>query len=126
MRYFFVGLLLLSTAAWAQTAAERFDPVQFEKRFHQADRGKKGKLSRQEAYAEFPRMPEFFDEIDSNKDNFITLDEVHRAVERRVNAAMDASQGASRYGGLGTGSAGATWPPPVYNPSFSGSDFAGP
>jgi hypothetical protein len=105
MRYLFVALMLVPLAVWAQ--ADPFDPVQFEKRFHRADKGNKGKLSRQEAYGEFPRMPEFFDEIDANKDNFITLDELRKAVERRVSAAMDASQGASRYGGLGTGNAGA-------------------
>jgi hypothetical protein len=91
--------MLLATPSWAQT--DRFDPVQFEKRLHKADKGNKGKLSRQEAYAEFPRMPEFFDEIDANKDNFITLEEVRKAVERRVNAAMDASRSGNRYGGMG-------------------------
>ncbi len=91
MRYLFLGLIFASTAAIADSAVGHYDPVLFEMRFHKADKGNKGKLSRQEAYAEFPLMPQYFDEIDSNKDHFITLEEVNRAVERRVDKAMAAS-----------------------------------
>ena len=103
MRYLAFALMLVSPFVWAEAATEQFDPVKFEKRFHHADKDNKGKLSRKEAYAEFPRMPEFFDEIDTNKDGFITLEEVHNAMERRVNAAISASQPAKRYGSVDAG-----------------------
>ena len=95
--------MLISTFAWAKAATDGYDPVKFEKRFHHADKDNNGKLSRKEAYAEFPRMPEFFDEIDTNKDGFITLKEVHNTMERRVNAAINTSKSASRYGGVDAG-----------------------
>jgi hypothetical protein len=108
MRYLAVALMLVSPFVWADAAISKFDPVQFEKRFHHADKNKKGKLSRKEAYAEFPRMPEFFDEIDTNKDGFITLKEVDKAMERRVNAAINASKSATRYGSVDAGKQAAT------------------
>lgn len=95
MRYSLLGSILMSAAATAAVAApapQTFDEAAFEKRFMAADKGNKGKLSRAEAYAEFPRMPEFFAEIDANQDNYITLLEVQNAMERRVNAAMNASR----------------------------------
>jgi hypothetical protein len=103
MRYLAFALMLVSTFVWADPTTDRFDRAQFEKRFHRADKDKKGKLSREEAYAEFPRMPEFFDEIDTNKDGFITLKEVDKAIERRVNAAINASKSANRYGSVDAG-----------------------
>lgn len=104
MRTALACLLLASTSVMAASPSEQFDPVQFEKRFHKADVNKDGRLSRQEAYAEFPRMPEFFDEIDHNKDGAITLLEVKQALERRVDAAYKATK---RYdsSAAGTGSA---------------------
>lgn len=108
MHFIAMAFLLLPMNVIAATAVDQFDPAQFEQRFHKADKGKKGKLSRAEAYAEFPRMPEFFDEIDTNRDRFITLEEVRQAMERRVNAAIDASNPAKRYGSIdvGKGAAG--------------------
>ena len=103
MRYLAFVLMLVSTFAWAKAATDGYDPVKFEKRFHHADKDKNGKLSRKEAYAEFPRMPEFFDELDANKDGFITLKEVNDAMERRVNAAINASKSASHYGNVDAG-----------------------
>jgi hypothetical protein len=103
MRYLAFALMLATPLAWADAATDKFDPVQFEKRFHHADKDNKGKLSREEAYAEFPRMPQYFDEIDANKDGFITLQEVHNAMERRVNAAMNASKSANRYDNVDAG-----------------------
>jgi len=103
MRYLAIALMLASPFVWADAATEKFDPAKFEKRFHHADKGNKGKLSRKEAYAEFPRMPEFFDEIDTNKDGFITLKEVNNAMERRVNAAINTSKPATRYGSVDAG-----------------------
>jgi hypothetical protein len=103
MRYLVFALMLVSPFVWAKAATDKYDPVKFEKRFHHADKDNNGKLSRKEAYAEFPRMPEFFDEIDTNKDSFITLKEIHVAMERRVNAAIDASKSANRYGSINAG-----------------------
>jgi hypothetical protein len=99
MRYLMLSLILITQSVAAETPPPQFDPVQFEKRFHKADKGHKGKLSREEAFAEFTRMPEFFDEIDADKDGFITLAEVNKAMGKRVNAAIAASQGSQRYGG---------------------------
>ena len=93
-------LLLISTAVAAESPAVRYDPVQFEQRFHKADQGRKGKLTREEAYGEFPRMPEFFDDIDADRDGFITLEEVNRLVEKQTEAAITASQAGARYGGI--------------------------
>jgi Ca2+-binding EF-hand superfamily protein len=91
MRTVLTCVLLTSTSLWAAQPAEPLDPATFEKRFHLADTDKDGRLSRQEAYAEFPRMPQFFDEIDSNRDDAITLPEVNQALERRLDAAMKAT-----------------------------------
>jgi hypothetical protein len=103
MRYLVIAFMLASPVVWADAATDNFDPVQFEKRFNHADKDKKGKLSREEAYGEFPRMPEFFDEIDTNKDGFITLEEVNKAMERRVNAAISAAHPAKHYGTVDAG-----------------------
>jgi|GEM_PF-2442398 len=108
MRYLACVLMLASLPVWAGKTMKTFDPVQFEKHFHHADKDKNGKLNREEAYAEFPRMPEFFDEIDTNKDGFITLEEVNKAMERRVNAAMNSSHPAKRYGSVDAGKGAAT------------------
>ena len=100
MRTALACLFLASTSVLAAPPSEQFDPVQFEQRFHKADANKDSQLSRKEAYAEFPRMPEFFDEIDSNRDNAITLFEVQQTLERRVDAAFKATQG---YGSAAAG-----------------------
>jgi hypothetical protein len=92
MRTAIACLFLASTSVLAAPPSEQFDPVQFEKRFHKADANKDSQLSRKEAYAEFPRMPEFFDEIDSNRDDAITLLEVKQTLERRVDAAFKATK----------------------------------
>ena len=107
MRIICGALMLVAGLVSAAEPAGRFDQAQFEKRFRQADKGNKGKLSREEAYAEFPRMPKFFDEIDANRDGFITLNEVNRALERRVDAAMEARSVARRYGSAAIDAAGA-------------------
>jgi len=107
MRYLALNLvfasMLVSPLVWAAATPDGFDAVKFEKRFHKADKDSKGKLSREEAYAEFPRMPEFFDEIDTNKDGFITLKEVNNTMERRVNAAINATKSSNRYGSVDAG-----------------------
>ena len=84
-------LLFISIFAFGANAAEglpTYEPESFKKRFSRADLNEDKKLSRQEAYVEFPRMPEFFDEIDANKDGLITIAEVNLAIERRVDAAL--------------------------------------
>jgi hypothetical protein len=105
MRITLTCLLLASTSVLAAPPSTQFDPVQFEKRFHKADANQDGQLTRKEAYAEFPRMPEFFDDIDRNRDNAITLPEVQQAMERRVDAAFRAS---GSYGSPAAGKGGAT------------------
>jgi hypothetical protein len=105
MRYSLFGLALFSAAAVAQPVTKpvvkqlpaNFNQEKFEKRFHAADKDKNGMLSREEAYAEFPRAPEFFDEMDTNTDNQVTLTEVNEAMDRRVQAAMNASSIGSKY-----------------------------
>lgn len=89
----------MSTIAVAAPQPEVFDQAAFEKRFHAADKDRNGKLSRKEAYAEFPRMPAYFDEIDADKDGRIGLPEIKRAMTRRVDAAIRASQAGSQYVG---------------------------
>jgi len=100
MRIAVISLMLVSTAALAEPAVQQYDPADFEQRFKKADVDRNGRLSRQEAYAAFPRMPEFFDEIDSNKDGTITLTEVEQALERRVNAAIGST---NRYDAFASG-----------------------
>ncbi len=91
-------MLLFTPLPLFAQAADKFDPAEFEQRFRAADKNKDGKLTRDEAYAAFPRMPQYFDEIDSNHDNAITLAEVAKAREKRVNAALAASKtGDGRY-----------------------------
>jgi len=100
MRIAVISLMLVSTAALAEPAVQQYDPARFEQRFKNADVDSNGRLSRQEAYAAFPRMPEFFDEIDSNKDSAITLTEIEQALERRVNAAIGST---NRYDAFASG-----------------------
>lgn len=97
MRYSLLGLALLSSLAIAEPAKDTLSQARFEERFHAADKNKDGKLSRTEANAEFPRAPEFFDQIDSNKDNFVTLVEVKRAVDRYVKTTLASSKPGSKY-----------------------------
>jgi len=91
-------LLMLLAIALPAVAAEntvQIDPAAFAQRFKAADKDKDGKLTRKEAYEAFPRMPEFFAEIDRNRDDSITLEEVRRAMEKRVDAAIDAGKPSS-------------------------------
>lgn len=98
LRNLLPALLLVSPFAYgAPASSEVIDPGVFKMRFEKADIDKDGKLTRQEAFAEFPRMPEFFDEIDANADGAITLAEVRRAMEKRVNVAMEANKAGKRY-----------------------------
>lgn len=82
-----------------QALPENFSQEIFERRFRAADKDGDGRLSRTEAYAEFPRAPKFFDEIDASRDNHVTLIEFNQAMERRATAALDAASrgSAARY-----------------------------
>lgn len=97
MRYSFLLLALISGAAFAQGTKAPISKAQFEERFRAADQNKDNKLSRDEAYAAFPRMPAFFDQIDSNKDGYITLAEVNRAVDKHVSKTLANSRQGSQY-----------------------------
>lgn len=91
MRCLLFCLACLPALSMAQTSPDVFSREKFEKRFHAADRNGDRMLSREEAYAEFPRAPQFFDEIDLDHDGYITLVEVGQARTRRVEAAISAS-----------------------------------
>jgi hypothetical protein len=84
--------LLITASALAAPATGEFNQAEFEKRFNAADTAKTGKLSRKAAYKAFPRAPEFFDEVDQNKDNFITIKEVNQALDRRWDAAVKSNK----------------------------------
>lgn len=84
--------------AWslAQPLPDNFSQEIFERRFRAADKDGDGRLSRTEAHAEFPRAPTFFDEIDGNRDNHITLIEFNQTMDRRAASALEAgSRGAA-------------------------------
>ena len=95
MRLLIIGLALLSGSAMAAPDSAESSEARFTKRFHAADKDKNGMLSREEAYAEFPRAPEYFDEIDINKDGQVTLTEVAMARDKRIAASM--SSGGGKY-----------------------------
>ena len=95
MRYSLLGLILISGLTMA--AAPDNSEARFEERFRAADKDNNGKLSRAEAYAAFPRAPEYFDEIDSNKDGQVTLKEVKAAMQKRVDAALASGGSDGRY-----------------------------
>lgn len=90
MRHLLFCLACLPAMSMAQTTPDNVNQEQFEKRFRAADKDGDGKLSREEAYAEFPKAPELFNEIDANNDNYITLTEISQARARRIEAALNA------------------------------------
>ncbi len=97
MRYLLVCLACLPAWSLAQQALpENFSQEIFERRFRAADKDGDGRLSRAEAHAEFPRAPRFFNEIDANRDTYVTMIEFNQAMERRAAAALEAG---SRSGG---------------------------
>jgi hypothetical protein len=96
MRFLLFCLACLPAVSLAQTTADKANQEKFEQRFRAADKNGDGRLSRGEAYAEFPNAPTFFNEIDADNDHHITLIEFNQAMARRVEATLAAS---SRGGG---------------------------
>lgn len=62
----------------ASIPANRATPQDLEAAFQRADLNRDGKLTRQEA-ERFPAVAQRFEQIDSNRDSFISLDEFSRA-----------------------------------------------
>lgn len=91
MRYLLLCLACLPAVSMAQQTPDNFNQEQFEQRFRAADKDGDGRLSREEAYAAFPKAKELFVEIDSNNDDYITLIEIGQARARRIEAALNAS-----------------------------------
>jgi len=75
----------------AQQTPDNFDKAKFEQRFRAADKDGDARLSREEAYAAFPRAAEYFMEIDANGDNYVTLGEIDQARGRRIEAVLNAA-----------------------------------
>ena len=81
-----LGLSIGASAAFAQTPAEHPKGERAHKmheRLKAADKDGDGKISRAEAAA-LPRIAKHFDEIDANKDGFITREELKAFHEKRV------------------------------------------
>ena len=97
MRYLLLCLACLPAMSMAQKSPDTFDQEKFETRFRAADTDGDGRLSRQQAYAAFPRAPKVFDEIDADGDDHVTIAEVNRARARRIDAAASAGGIGTRY-----------------------------
>lgn len=97
MRHLLFCLTCVPAAVMAQQLPANFNQEQFEQRFRAADKDGDGRLSREEAYAAFPKAPEFFKEIDANNDNHVTLPEFNQAMARRAEAALNAGKPGAKY-----------------------------
>ncbi len=97
MRHSIFALALFMSGLAMAAGPQDNSQERFEKRFRAADKDRNGSLSREEAYAEFPRAPEYFDQIDSNKDGQVSLAEVKKAMQKRVDAALAASGSKGKY-----------------------------
>lgn len=99
MRSLLFCLACLPALSMAQKLPDNFSQEIFERRFRAADKDGDGRLSRAEANAEFPRAPQFFNEIDANRDNHVTLIEFNQAMDRRAVATLEAASrgGAAKY-----------------------------
>lgn len=99
MRSLLFCLACLPALSMAQKLPDNFSQEIFERRFRAADKDGDGRLSRAEANAEFPRAPQFFNEIDANRDHHVTLIEFNQAMDRRTATALEAASrgGAAKY-----------------------------
>ncbi len=76
-----LAALALACAATLTLAAPEGREGHMAERFKQADTNGDGKLSREEAAA-LPMVAKHFDDIDTNKDNFVTPDELRAFHEK--------------------------------------------
>ena len=103
MRHTILAFLMLPVVVMAAESPDKpatkraATQADFEKQFLAADTDGNGTLSRAEMKAKFKRTDEVFDRIDTNMDGQISLSEVKVAVEKSVEAAMQAG-GARKYG----------------------------
>jgi len=73
------ALIATTSLAFADAPADagKGDRAQkMQERLKAADKNGDGKISREEAAASLPRLAKHFDEIDTNKDGFITKEEM--------------------------------------------------
>jgi hypothetical protein len=63
-------------------ALAAFGPAEVEARFKAADQDGNGKLTREEAKDGMPRIAKKFDELDTGKLGYLTLDQVQAAAAR--------------------------------------------
>lgn len=57
-----------------------------QQRLKAADKDGDGKISKSEAEASLPRLAKHFDQIDTNKDGFLTRDEMHAWHQKQAAA----------------------------------------
>jgi Ca2+-binding EF-hand superfamily protein len=86
-----LAALALACTATLTLAAPEGRGGHMAERFKQADTNGDGKLSREEAAA-LPMIAKHFDDIDTNKDNFITLDEL-RAFHEKMHGEHGKGRG---------------------------------
>jgi transcription elongation GreA/GreB family factor len=86
------ALALTAQSGFAQDKSARIEKAkaELEKRFTAADTNHDGKLSKDEAKTGMPKVYERFDDIDTGKTGFVTLDQVKAETgkmiaERRKN-----------------------------------------
>jgi hypothetical protein len=84
---FLLPLALPITAAAQVGAGNRATQLaaQLEQRFATADADHNGQLTRDEAKAGMPRVYQRFDEIDSSKKGYVTLDDIRAVLLTRMS-----------------------------------------
>src|SRR5690349_4106733 len=80
------ALAITSSAVFAQDRAAKAEKFRekLEEKFKAADANHDGKLSKDEAKAGMPKVYEHFDEIDTGKTGFVTLDQVKADVAKTM------------------------------------------
>jgi len=76
-----LGLGLAASPTFAQSAGAKADRAQqamaqLEQRFKNADANGDGQLTKEEAKGKMPRVYQHFDEIDTGKKGYLTLDDI--------------------------------------------------